>query len=566
MSTQTAKYAKRKVARRDEGLKAEDVAWIERDLKEKEAHRAVLKRIKILEEQLKTVTAQNKEQEAVIVKLETDRNKNNKEIFALKERNKIINEKHGEVTDEFRSYKEISEKKYAELQQEHEEMNLRTQADFQNIQSIAKGYEEEAGNLQQAVSTLDREYRELKDRHKNLVAKLEDFLASEEDERLKQIQAEVNARISLVTEHEMEKEKYERRIKDLHGEIKALQHLKSLNRVIEKLKETVEEKCTVIKNKNIELSALKKEKEGVTECWHNEQNKTAIQQVQQKIALNKIKHLEDKIELEGETYHEMRKENDYYKGHNKFLTEQVSKLQMQMKGSEKHTKSLQEKINALKTSQQRFKEDLQTCMPLIDKPKQLKQRVIELIRVYALDEKSLQICDLTTTVCKFKVQYAETNMERSERIRKNDAAIRKRLEEQLQSTTRALEAKVTEYRSLLNDEIDRTHRLKKELREVKLKLEKATKPTDQKVKSWINKKILKKDKAIQPVEGEPPLLASNTLKPTKLELPSIPEEDFLTWEDFNFEDMFVHQDKQPTLPHSTPVKPKADDGLPSVDC
>lgn len=568
MTDKSAKYIKWKLERREEGYKAERAAWFEKNHSNKETCRELRERVKILEEQLQTVKERNREQAATIVQLETDRDAKDKEISLLKERNQIINEKHVKVTEEFRDYKEISEKKYAALKQEHDELEVRTQADFDNMQDVAQHYEGETGNLEQAVTTLDREYRELKERHKNLVGRLQTFLATEEDERRKQMWADLGEKIALVTDNEMQREKYERKIKDLRDEIKALQNLKSLNRVIDNLKSTVEDKCVVIKNKGIEIAALKKEKAEVAKCWHNEQNKTAILEVQQKLLLNKIKRLDEKMELEDVTYQSARKDMDYYKGHNNFLTEQVSGLRMQLKGSEKHAKCLQEQVQALKTNQHRFKEDLQMCMSLIDEPKKLKQRIIELKRVYTDDDHSVQIGQYTTQVYKFKLECAQRKIEGAERVSKINATIRKRLEDQLESVTRVYEAKENKYIKQLNDEIARTFRLKKELRDVKLKLEKATKPTNQKLVSWINKKVLKKVQATREVAEEQPPLPSPYIKALEPPIwkPHFAEEDFLTYEDLDFEDRPVHQNVEPCLPVSRiTVKPKEDDGLPPVD-
>lgn len=566
MTEKSAKYIKWKLDRSLEAYKADREDWFQKNFNNKVTCRELRERVKVLEEQLQTVKKKNTEQAAKIVQLETDNDRKDKEISVLKKRNYIIDEKHVKVTEEFRDDKEIFEKQYEALKQEHEELKVRTQADFDNIQRIAQHYEGETGNLQQAVTTLDREYRELKQRHKNLVGRLEHFLATEEDERRKQMWADLGVRISLVNDHEIQKEKYERKIKDLQEEIKVLQHLKGLNRVIENLKSTVEDKCVVIKNKNIEIAALKKEKTEVAKCWHNEQNKTAIFNVQQKITLSKIKRLEEKMELEEVTYQSARKDMDYYKGHNNFLTEKVSELKMQLKGTERHAERLQEQIQVLKTYQQRFKEDLQTCMPLIDEPKQLKQRVIDLKRVYSDDDNSVQLGKYMAKMYQFKFECAQRELEGAERVKKINATIRKRLEDQLESVTRVYEAKEIKYIRKLNDEIERTFRLKKELNYVKLKLEKATKSPNQKVKSWMNKKVLRKVPAIQQVEEEKPPLYCKALEPPVWK-PNFAEEDFLTWEDLYFEDTLVHQNVEPCLPVSVrvTVKPKEDVGLPPVD-
>lgn len=94
----------------------------------------------------------------------------------------------------------------------------------------------------------------------------------------------------------------------------------------------------------------------------------------------------------------------------------------------------------------------------------------------------------------------------------NDSELRN-TREQLQEATEHLEQTKSSFLQLVNEKILEVHQLKTELRGTHLRLHKISRPAPQKIKSWINKKVLHTAQTVQNAEEEQPELYPDDWQP-----------------------------------------------------
>lgn len=402
----------------------------------------------------------------------------------------VLSDRYSALTEEFGVYKKSAEKKLADLKDENEKIKLSMQADIINMQQVAKQHEELADKLKYVLKSLGRDFHDLKDRHNVVVEKINNYLQNEEEEKREQRLRHLREKNEIKCSTDMEKVGYENELFALQKQITKLEELKSLLPIVDSLKSTIDEKCKLIKNKNKEITSLKKEKNDVVDRLEMEQEKTAIGNVQMKLAMEKVKCLEEK-NLQGEYKTESTQKALYeFVGHNEFLIEKLQHLERQVRASDAESSGLRERVERQQTYLLRFKEDLQTCMSVINEPSQLKQRVLDLRKQYIQDEKKVQIGETTETAYKFNMDCLWKKLQHASNIDRANGSIIRRWERRFAEASDTFKQKEFEYIQALNEEMHKVQQLKKDLKEKTKLLQKATKLIPQSLRSLLDLKCL----------------------------------------------------------------------------
>lgn len=540
------KYLEWKISRNEEKYKAEREAWIEQSIKFTRTEDLFRKKNRALQAEVQDGKEKEKELRVTIKHLETERDKKDQEIADLEKHIKISEaqrtEKHAQLSEqihEFELHKESHKNELMELNKKHEEITSGMKADFDNLEHAAQQHEKRAENLQQAVQKLDQEYQELKQRHTMFVDQIQNFLQTEEEERQQQMERDLRAKLDIVSDFEIKEANYESRVRRLQKKIADMDHLKNFPPLVDKLNATIDGKCKVIKNKNLEIAALKKEKKDVTENWQTEQNTTALLEIQLQLANEKAKRGHEKKLQDEYLYKDTMAELHKLREENKDLTEKLNNSKLKVKGSESNAEHLKKQIQQLQNYQKHFMEDLQTCISVINEPKQLKQRVIELKKQHIENNKTVHVEENTEEMYKFQIDCLQKRLQHAANIEQTKTNHIKRLEDRLSQANRIIIQKENKYTSLLNDEILRVHTLQKQLRQTTHQLQRATKSVPKKMQSWISKKDLGNQQVAPEPAEDPPQLYSCDWQPL----------DFLDDLSISFEDVATEDTSASEQPH-----------------
>lgn len=544
------KYLEWKISRNEERYKAEREAWIEQSFKFTRTEDLLRKKNRALQAEVQDGKEKEKELTLIIKHLQTERDKKDQEIADLEKHIKISEEQrtetHAELSEqshEFELHKESHKNELTELNKKHEEITSGMKADFDNLQHVAQQHEKRAENLQQAVQKLDQEYQELKQRHTILVNQIQNFLQSEEEERKQQMERDLRVKLDIVSDFKIRESYYESRVRRLQKKIADMDHLKNFPPLVDKLNATIDGKCKVIKNKNLEIAALKKEKKDVTENWQTEQNTTALLEIQLQLANEKAKHRHEKKLQEEYLFKDTIAELHKLRQENRDLTEKLNNSKLKVKGSESNSEHLKKQIRQLQNHQKHFLEDLQTCISVINEPKQLKQRVIELKKRHIENNKTVQAEENTEEMYKFQIDCLEKRLQHAASIEQTKTNHIKSLEDRLSEANMIIIQKETKYTSLLNDKILKVHGLQKQLRHTTHQLQRATKSVPNEMQSWISEKVLGKQQVSpEPAEDQPQLYSCD-YKPQDL------LDDSISFEDVATEDTSASERQHPLQVH-----------------
>lgn len=513
-----------KISKKEEKYKAERNAWTEQSIKYKKTEDLLRKKNRALQAELQAGKETEKELRVTIKHLGTERDKKDQKIADLEKRIQIIEnetcKKNAQLTEqihEFELYKESHKKELTELNKKHEEIISGMKADMDNLQHAAqqkrREEEERAENLQQAIQKLNQEYQELRQRHKSIVAQIQNFLQGEEEERKEQMERDLRAKLNIVSEFKIKEANYENTVRGLQQKIANMDYLKNLPPLVDKLNATIDDKCKVIKNKNLEIAALKTEKKDVTEDLHNEQNTTALLEIQLHLATEKANRGHEKKLQDEYLYKGTREELQKLREKHKRLTDELNNFKLKVKGNESNAKHLKKQKQELQNNQKHFMEDIQTCITVINEPKQLKQNVIELKRRHIENNRTVQLDENSAERYKFQVDCLQKKLQHAASIEQTKTNHIKRLEDRLSTATRTMMQKENNYTSVLNAEIVKVHKVQQQLTQTTLQLQKAKKSMPKKMQSWISKKALGNQRVAPEPEDNPPQRYSNACKP-----------------------------------------------------
>ncbi|KAL7377965.1 hypothetical protein ABVT39_006796 [Epinephelus coioides] len=410
----------------------------------------------------------------------------------------------------------------AALKKEHESDLLRLRADWDRelAEEQAKWEEESVqkkkkDDEEHAVKVIELNYDHLIEglQYKEQLASLEAKLKEQKQSFASALTAEKSSKIAIT--HELREQK------DRNWKLQiAICDQNNLKAEIHELRGVIKEKDRIIKTKDEGLDILSSNRQRLIEQWLSSKDS----QVTTVASLNDLRKryadLQSKLKatrsdlIASNTWQEkvsaelLEASND-----NKDLLTQKKKLTSQVAEQKK-------KIHELESTQQRFKTDLEACSSSMSDFRALKSKHIELCRRYLHNYKPRVL-----------------NMDLEDQLREQIASANRKISSYQQDIKKDIRD-VKYYKDLLYKNLDRAqfyidkvHKLEKanyslrnELRHTQLLLQKATKPVQQKVKSWVNKKILGRVPVAPEAAEEPPALYPNDWQPSDLPDDNIPSD------------------------------------------
>ena len=533
----------REVKQKGDALSAGESYWAgklaaaDADAESKTREMQALKKVIVsLNDQIKDLSAHNQTHEATIAMLK-------KEKADLKKMNDITLKRHEGEKDKLKKQVRICEERInsiinmnKNMVSEKEQDHAKEKAD---MQATCDKLEQQCRETDLIRASLSKELKGLTRKHQGEVEKVKKDTLKKEEE-LKVTEETLNGQITteqmrvqrLKDDLADQKEKYEmitndvysenirliRRTDDLEERNRILQRKPDLNPLVASLRETIQTKNTHIKNKGLEISRFQSDLKHVKEKYEQERIMSAVSDALLLETQRENEDLKEKLKKEMLEHKKAARKLSLKQRLCEDLEDKIKYLQGAEKRAEPVVKSLQDKNSLLEITVQRLKEGLQACVSVVTEPRELKARVITLKERY-LDEK-----------CPKWLSDDETPEEMQCHINRLTKQLyhAKNAMETLARTIETKDKHIAEIRCHLNQteshliqelnhKIKDSYNCRKVLEETTRKLEKATKPATQKIRSWINKKVLRSNKVVPAAEEEPP-----ELYPEDWQLPGCP--------------------------------------------
>lgn len=300
-----------------------------------------------------------------------------------------LDSKHKQLTHEFSGFKEAASRKTAELRQHYEKQGkateLRLLTELEQAEQQARLHCDQAEALKLAAARTERDYGELKERHRKVVAKIGQYLSEQEEERRQLSQDHQRSMRDVLFSHEREKVRHDNKLLALGKEVSRLQELKNLLPLVEQLKATIQEKVDEIRRRDDDAVAMQRAKYLLLEGLEAEQERALAAEAQLTGAMEAVRMMEGRVqqaERERDSAHKGHQESV---GHKKQLRERTLLLEAQLRTVGAERDGLRERVKQLECYQFRFKDDLQLCMSVINNPIHLRKKIMDLRGRYVLN-------------------------------------------------------------------------------------------------------------------------------------------------------------------------------------
>lgn len=225
----------------------------------------------------------------------------------------------------------------------------------------------------------------------------------------------------------------------------------------------VDEYSETIKKQNLELCVLKEERECLRYQLEESQN-----------TIDQHKKLVRKLKMEQSREMEMRKQDvqelNTLKSQNTFLKDQLEHSKILVNSYKTQFKQVNTRSQQQQIFIRRFEEDLQSCVPVMTKSKELKQKFIDLKSRYLDDARPVDCSERPEQEYQAKIRLLERKLESLTRTEKNNANMKWRIEKKLHVTLSTFQKRESQYHQLLCFERSKSKKMEKELKEKDLQL------------------------------------------------------------------------------------------------
>lgn len=234
------------------------------------------------------------------------------------------------------------------------------------------------------------------------------------------------------------------------------QQLGALTAAVDEYRET-------IKKQTLELSGLKEEKECL--CHQVKESQNTIDQHKKLVKKLKIE-LSKEVELHKQDVQEL----NTLKSQNTDLKGQLEHSNILVDSYKKQFKQVNMRSQQQQIFIRRFEEDLQSCIPVMTKSKELKQKFVDLKSRYLDDARPVHCSERPEQEYQAKINLLERKLECLTQTEKNNANMKRRIEKQLCVIRSTFQKRESQYSRLLCMEREKSKKMEKELKEKNLQL------------------------------------------------------------------------------------------------
>lgn len=255
----------------------------------------------------------------------------------------------------------------------------------------------------------------------------------------------------------------QREVERLAGENAALQTSlmdleKTSTEQLHALTATVNETSEIIKKQDVEISDLNEVRKSLRNQVEESQNN-----------INQHNKLVKKLKMENsreiEIYKQDAQELNTLKSQKIVLKEQLEYSKMLLKSYKTQFKEMKTQYQQQQTFIRRFEEDLQSCVPLMTKSKELKQKFIDLKSRYLDNNRPVHCSEMPGQEHQAKISFLEKKVETLTRTGQNYAKIKRRMEQKFSETLSTFNRKESHSTQLLCKEKNKSSVLERQLKE-----------------------------------------------------------------------------------------------------
>lgn len=391
--------------------------------------------------------------------------KTNSELKKDLERRKERNQK---LLQEFSEYREKSEKIVEELEEKLNNTKARMEEERGRLSKGIKEQQEEIKTVRTMAEALQTEYNHLMDNHKTALAKFKLIIEMNGvangvlNSKLHTIEADLK-------EKELKKiESLKRRINLKDEKIRKLEELKELEGTVRKLTATVAQNEKTIEGKDSEIRTMAEEMRDLVAKNIMKGQMAAVLQCKLTEAEEQIHRLEEEKGQRDSTAQSLLAENLQRLDDNKRLQESLTQSQNRLRLSEADNRKLDGKVRELERCQAQFRADLNMCVSVMGKPKELKLKLAALKRRYINDERGIKLAEDTEVEYQSRIQELQHRLHCQAKTCRNQERTMRKMQQRMESLDAVAAAREIHYIQLLNSEISKTQDLQKKVQEDQL--------------------------------------------------------------------------------------------------
>lgn len=439
--------------------------FVDQSVKQEEKRKCLEKEIEGLTEELQSVKDERKslkDRLQVSLKNEETARKTIGDLNNDIERRKKRAEK---LTQEFSQYRESSEKREEELREKLNHTLAKMEEERERLSKGINEQQKEIRRVKKIADALKAECNHLRDSHKKALAKFKLILETQEttngflNERLHTVEADLK-------EKELEKiESFKRRLNLKDEKIRKLEELKELEGTVSDLNKELEEKRKTIQDQNSEIETMVEEMRDTVAKHNMKGQMAAVLQYKLTEAEGQIQVLEEAKGQRDLTTKNLLAEKLQSAEQNQRLCDALAQCRNRLRLSEKNKKKLDRKVRELERYQAQFRADLNTCVSVIAKPKEVKMKLAALKRRYIHDEHGIKLAKNTEVEYQNRIRELQHKLDCQMKICHNREETMKKMQQRMESLDIVAAAREIHYIQLLNTEITKTQDLQKKLHE-----------------------------------------------------------------------------------------------------
>lgn len=437
--------------------------FVDQSVKQQEIRKGLENEIQALKAELQAVRDERKslkDRLQVSLNNEEAANKTVNELNDDIDRRKKRAEK---LTQEFSQYRESSEKIEEELREKLNHTRAKMEEERGRLNTGIHEQEKEIRKVRKIADALKSECNHLRDSHKKALAKFKLILEIKGtangvlNEKLQTIEADMK-------EKELAKiESYKRRLNLKDEKIRKLEELKELEGIVMDLSKKLEEKQKAIEGKDSEIETMVEEMRDIVAKHNMKGQMAAVLQCKLTEAEEQIQLLEEAKGQRDITTKSLMAEKLQSAQENQRLQEALAQCRKRLRLSEKNKKKLDRKVRELERYQAQFRADLDTCVSVIGKPKEVRMKLAALKRRYINDELGIKLAKNTEVEYQNRIRELQHKLDCQIKICRNQEETMKKMQNRMESLDTVAAAREIHYIQLLNTEISKTQDLQKKL-------------------------------------------------------------------------------------------------------
>lgn len=439
--------------------------FVDQSVKQEEIRKCLEKEIEALKAELQSVKDERKSLKDRLQVSISNEETAKKTIGDLNDDIEKRKKRAEKLSQEFSQFRENSEKNEEELREKLNHTKAQMEEERNRMNTAINEQHKEIRRVKKIGDALKTESHNLRYSHKKALAKFK--LVLEMKGAANGVISEMlHTQEADLKEKELEKiESYKRRLNLKDEKIRKLEELKELEGVVCDLNKQLEEKHKIIESKNSEIETMEEELRDLVAKHNMKGQMAAVLQCKLTEAEEQIQILEEAKGQRDLTTKSLLAEKLQTAEEIQTLRDTLAQCRNRLRLSEKNKKKLDCKVRELERYQSQFRADLNTCVTVIGKPKEVKMKLAALKRRYIHDEHGIKLAKNTEAEYQNRISELQHQLDCQVKICQNREATMRKMQRRMESLDTVAATREIHYIQLLNTEITKTQDLQKKLHE-----------------------------------------------------------------------------------------------------